>query len=764
MRITIKKCPKKPPKYAMGGPIPTPIDNTKVVKNLDPFSEFENILEKNTYGYATKKIGVDPVLDSIMVENGAPSIDTTPLNRAYYTARNNTIHIGNNKYISQGDNILAELSHSKQFKPLLTTRRDSSSATEADKRKTLDLLTKIDAQIRLEKDNLHYVPGSNYDSVGDSLSYVTPGTLEHDAHSVIQPKIIQEYKDRYGRYASADFEKSLLEFKMRNITPSPALIPNSAFINNNHLKINDKVVSSKPRRLEQGGPIDPKSLEGDIIAKILLNRNQSLNTVQRLVRPNNYPELVNNDGSISTHLMEYFHDGPNAQAYMSPTLFYDNEGVPALTRIPNTGEEIIRVPNNYVEYISSQGYKRAVPDLKQSIPDTESTLTDAMKIKIKSSPRKMALGGTIGDPRVITDGIDKIYDYKVENGFLYAKRKDGGDWMDLQKLLPDNKYNQAVATIQKQYPDILDKEQFDVPAITAPSLGSSPVVSSINPAQPTLPTDIKPIVSTKDYGSPMDPTTGRPLGEQGDAVDALSMLSGELDSLSTDNESNYAAALKEKEDIFRRKNRLNVGSTIVNSLKGVQDTYVEPAVANTSLIPAQFRRTPVSIVEQQAAQLRSQVAAAGREMLAAGAKPSDVSAYLAQLQGRATDAESQLRFNFYNNNENLDRGRAAATRAAIDSNTAARVAAEEKVRTNQNQLLSQGVSNIDNLLKNRDKLITDEFTYGRGATSEYFKNKMDILQNKLNLSSNKQISEMSKEDMARQLKYLQEALKKNTIK
>ena len=374
------------------------------------------------------------------------------------------------------------------------------------------------------------------------------------------------------------------------------------------------------------------------------------------------------------------------------------------------------------------------------------------------SPIKMALGG---DPRVITDGIDKIYDYKVENGFLYAKRKDGGDWMDLQKLLPDNRYNQAVATIQKQYPDILDKEQFDVSALAAPSLGSSPVVSN---TQPTLPTDIKPIVSTKDYGSPMDHTTGRSLGEQGDAVDALSMLSGELDSLSTDNESNYAAALKEKEDIFRRKNRLNVGSTIVNSLKGVQDTYVEPAVANTSLIPAQFRRTPVSIVEQQAAQLRSQVAAAGREMLAAGAKPSDVSAYLAQLQGRATDAESQLRFNFYNNNENLDRGRAAATRAAIDSNTAARVAAEEKVRTNQNQLLSQGVSNIDNLLKNRDKLITDEFTYGRGATSEYFKNKMDILQNKLNLSSNKQIYEMSKEDMARQLKYLQEALKKNTIK
>ena len=66
-----------------------------------------------------------------------------------------------------------------------------------------------------------------------------------------------------------------------------------------------------------------------------------------------------------------------------------------------------------------------------------------MRVTIKKAPGteypiKMALGG---DPRVITDGIDNIYDYKVENGFLYAKRKDGSDWMDLQKLLPDNRYN-----------------------------------------------------------------------------------------------------------------------------------------------------------------------------------------------------------------------------------------------------------------------------------------------------------------------------------
>ena len=377
------------------------------------------------------------------------------------------------------------------------------------------------------------------------------------------------------------------------------------------------------------------------------------------------------------------------------------------------------------------------------------------------SPKVMALGGAAGDPRLITDGIDNIYDYKVENGFLYAKRKNGGDWMDLQKLLPDDRYNQAVATIQKQYPDVFDKAQFDVPALgSAPAQAGTGVIGTA--AATKIPTDIKPF--ERDYGSPYDPTTGKAVGATGDAVDALDSLSGELDSLGTANEANYAAALKEKEDIFRRKNRLNVGSTIVNSLKGLQDTYVEPAVADSSLIPAQYRRTPVSVVEQQAAQLRSQIASTGREMLAAGAKPSEVSSYLAQLQGKVSDAESQLRFNFYSNNESLDRSKAADYRRVLDANNASRVAAEEKMRTNQNQLLASGISNVDNMLNNRDKLITDEFTYGRGATSEYFKNKMDLLQNKLNLTGTKNISDMSKEDLARQLQYLQDALKKNLIK
>lgn len=122
-----------------------------------------------------------------------------------------------------------------------------------------------------------------------------------------------------------------------------------------------------PKKQKDVIDIDPKSLEGNLIAKIIMNRNSGLNTVDRAVNPENYPYRANSDGSISTHLMSYFHDGPKSQAYIEPTLFYSEEGAPALTNIPNTGEEIMAVPNNLAEYISSVGYKKAAEDLKQTL-------------------------------------------------------------------------------------------------------------------------------------------------------------------------------------------------------------------------------------------------------------------------------------------------------------------------------------------------------------------------------------------------------------
>lgn len=205
----------------------TPVDNNRVVKNIEPFVEPENIFIKNTYGYANKAIGIDPVLDSVMVENGAPNIDTSSIDRAYYDSGTNTIHIGNRKK-KQLNNILAEIAHSKQYAPLFSHIQNPN---KEDQLRIEDLYKKMIYEGGLKENNNYKKSGSQYDSVWDSLRYEKPGTIEHEAHSIIEPKIIDDYITRYNNYVDAEDYNQSIQEDMRKVTPTPALIPNMPSVN-----------------------------------------------------------------------------------------------------------------------------------------------------------------------------------------------------------------------------------------------------------------------------------------------------------------------------------------------------------------------------------------------------------------------------------------------------------------------------------------------------------------------------------------------------
>jgi hypothetical protein len=97
--------------------------------------------------------------------------------------------------------------------------------------------------------------------------------------------------------------------------------------------------------IKQDGGVNP--LEGDLFAKVLMERNRDKEFVKRAFNPEDYPDHVqhNEDGTTSTHRMAWGTDD-TGQAYMFPTIF-------------NEANEAIPVPNQYADYISSQGYKRA---------------------------------------------------------------------------------------------------------------------------------------------------------------------------------------------------------------------------------------------------------------------------------------------------------------------------------------------------------------------------------------------------------------------
>jgi len=103
----------------------------------------------------------------------------------------------------------------------------------------------------------------------------------------------------------------------------------------------DKKTGKLITTFKNGGTTNP--LEGDLISKVLMERNRDKKFVQRAFNPQDYPMQYNPDGTVSTHLMAWGTDD-EGQAWMYPTIF-------------NPENEAIKVPNQYADYISSTGYK-----------------------------------------------------------------------------------------------------------------------------------------------------------------------------------------------------------------------------------------------------------------------------------------------------------------------------------------------------------------------------------------------------------------------
>jgi hypothetical protein len=99
--------------------------------------------------------------------------------------------------------------------------------------------------------------------------------------------------------------------------------------------------------LKQNGA---NELEGDLISKVVMNRNKDKDFVQRAYAAGKYPKsnmfntFVDFD-TKATHKMGYGEDD-KGQTYMYPTIM-------------NPNNEDIKIPKQYAEYIANKGYKKA---------------------------------------------------------------------------------------------------------------------------------------------------------------------------------------------------------------------------------------------------------------------------------------------------------------------------------------------------------------------------------------------------------------------
>ncbi len=169
---------------------------------------------------------------------------------------------------------------------------------------------------------------------------VNPQRYEDKLMEFLDPTGITNYPD----LLSAIGEKRYKDLPIEVLGSLPAIGKFKKPINLlSHLDDVNEIV-----QYPNGGIVNP--LEADMISNVVMNRNRDKNFVNRAYAVGQNPGMFSvqdpeNFGDVMSHKMAWGTDDAG-QAYMYPTIM-------------NPNNEAIKVPNQYAEYISSKGYKKA---------------------------------------------------------------------------------------------------------------------------------------------------------------------------------------------------------------------------------------------------------------------------------------------------------------------------------------------------------------------------------------------------------------------
>lgn len=133
-------------------------------------------------------------------------------------------------------------------------------------------------------------------------------------------------------------------------------------------------------------------LEGDLISKVIMNRNKDKDFVKRTQATNMFKTFEDFD-TKATHKMAYGEDD-KGQSYMFPTIL-------------NNNNEAIKVPNQYAEYISNEGYKKATGMKYKCGSKNMKYKCGTSKMKYGDGSKKLKYKSSITDDRDKTP-IEKL--------------------------------------------------------------------------------------------------------------------------------------------------------------------------------------------------------------------------------------------------------------------------------------------------------------------------------------------------------------------
>lgn len=164
-------------------------------------------------------------------------------------------------------------------------------------------------------------------------------------------------------------------------------------------------------------------------------------------------------------------------------------------------------------------------------------------------------------------------------------------------------------------------------------------------------------------------------------------------------------------------------STLFTSLQNPRTT---PLIQDNTFIEDAYQQVPLSLIESQVNPIRGSVNSLAQALLSNGVDPSRVPSMLATTQGRALEAEGQLRSRFIQDRINTDRGKYQALRDNLKTNKSNVVAAENATTEGYNQRFAQYGGILSNVLGAGRELTAGKYEASRGLDRSFFENDINL--------------------------------------
>lgn len=230
---------------------------------------------------------------------------------------------------------------------------------------------------------------------------------------------------------------------------------------------------------------------------------------------------------------------------------------------------------------------------------------------------------------------------------------------------------------------------------------------------------------------------GGPVGE-GISTDYYAEVLRKLQELRDRNKSELDRGKGDLNDLSKKMRGSIMAQAGVSSLfTALQNPITRPVVQDNTFIEDAYQQAPQSLIESQVSPIRGSVNSMAQILLSSGVDPGQVPSMLASSQGRALDAEGQLRSRFINDRISTDRAKYGALRSNLTTNRSNIVAAENATTEGYNQRFGQFGSILAQMMGQGRELTAGKFEAGRNLDKSFFDNDISLFQTEAGISGNK---------------------------